>query len=176
MTTLRALGIASVWAAVGASLAIAIATSFSSIAGYQAFNVLSGSMEPALRVGSVVIDERIGALEARPGDILTFPDPHNRRRLITHRLKDISIGERSISMTTQGDANDVPERWEVPVGGELGRVAFHLPAVGYARAWLAGPAGRVLVLLALLAWGTMAVIDIWRPERSEAAGPQRGVA
>ena len=55
--------------------------------GHPALTVLSGSMQPALEVGSVVIDEKISPVEARPGDIVSFPDPTRRDRTLTHRCR-----------------------------------------------------------------------------------------
>ena len=46
--------------------------------GHQSLTVLTGSMEPSLDTGSVVIDEVIAPTEARIGDIVTFTDPANR--------------------------------------------------------------------------------------------------
>ena len=42
-------------------------------------------------------------------------------------------------MVTRGDANDAPERWTVPTGGEIGRVSYHVPKVGYVRAFISTP-------------------------------------
>ena len=154
-----------VWAIVGAAAAMAAATSFPSIAGYQSLTVLTGSMEPALETGSITLNERITPLDARPGDIVTFPDPENNKRLITHRLRRVTAERGVAQMVTRGDANDSAERWDVALDAQIGRVAYHLPKIGYARSLFSGPIGRGLVLLALLAWGGLTLIDIWKPPK-----------
>lgn len=158
-----------VWAIVGAAAALAAATSFPSIAGYQSLTVLTGSMEPALETGSITLNERISPLDARPGDIVTFPDPENNERLITHRLRRVTVERGVAHMVTRGDANDAAERWDVAVDAQIGRVGYHLPKVGHARTLFSGPIGRGLVLLALLAWGGLTLIDVWKPPRMQEA-------
>ena len=36
---------------------------------------MSGSMQPAIHTGDVVVDESIAPAEARVGDVVTFKDP-----------------------------------------------------------------------------------------------------
>jgi signal peptidase len=158
---LRFVSTAALWSVLAAAVALALATSFPSLAGYRAFNVQSGSMEPTLEVGSVVLDETIRAREAGPGDVVTFPDP-NADRQLTHRVQRITFDGGTVHVVTKGDVNDAPERWDVPLDDEIGRVAYHLPKLGYARAWIAGGPGRLGAALLVLLWGVAAVRDIWR--------------
>ena len=55
-------------------LAIAVPLAF----GARPYTVLTGSMEPTISPGDVVIDERISPLEARVGDVVTFRDPEDQ--------------------------------------------------------------------------------------------------
>ncbi len=71
----------------GAFVAFFVVVGLSTFAGFRSFTVLSGSMEPAISTGDVVVNERVGPLETRPGDVLTFRDPTRQGRLITHRLR-----------------------------------------------------------------------------------------
>jgi len=82
--------------------------------GLQAFTVMSGSMEPAIRTGDLIVAEHIALLDARPGDVVTFVDPLNRGRLITHRVRRAQAsGTRSPSSpratpTTPSNAGACP--------------------------------------------------------------------
>ena len=78
------------WAAVGAAIGLIAIVTLPGVFGYQALTVVSGSMEPTLATGSVVIDEVISPAEARPGDIVTFQDPLRPRQL-THRLQKVRV-------------------------------------------------------------------------------------
>jgi signal peptidase len=172
---LRWTWVALVWALLSFGTGLAACTALPSAFGLRTMTVLSGSMEPTLDVGGVVIDQVMRPTDARVGDIVTFPEPGNRKRLITHRLRHITVKGPKAYMVTKGDANDTVERWNVPVNQDIGRVAYHLPKIGYTREWatsrlvrLALPASLVLLLLWVLA-------DIWLPSRQGAAPPQDGL-
>jgi signal peptidase I len=153
-----------VWTALGLALGLAAIVTLPGALGYRSLTVVSGSMEPTLGTGSVVIDEVISPGEARPGDIVTFQDPLRPRQL-THRLQKVRVEGDTYYMVTLGDANDAPERWTVPADGRLGRVVAHLPKLGYARAAVGTRYARLGVLGAVLALGAMLLVDMWRPPR-----------
>jgi signal peptidase I len=151
-------------AVLGLAIGLIALVTLPSLFGYQSLTVVSGSMEPTLGVGSVVIDEVISPLDARPGDIVTFQDPLHPRQL-THRLQRIRVEGDTAYMVTLGDANDAPERWTVKTDGRIGRVVAHLPKLGYARAALGTRYARLGVMGAVLALGAFLLIDMWRPRR-----------
>jgi signal peptidase I len=151
-------------AAVGLGIGLIALVTLPSLFGYQSLMVVSGSMEPTLGVGSVVIDEVISPLDARPGDIVTFQDPQHPRQL-THRLQRMRVEGDTAYMVTLGDANDAPERWSVKTDGQIGRVVAHLPKLGYARAALGTRYARLGVMGAVLALGAFLLVDMWRPRR-----------
>jgi signal peptidase I len=163
---LRSVVIFAIWLAIGLGVGLLAAVTLPSVFGYQSLTVVSGSMEPTLQVGSVVIDEVIAPLDARPGDIVTFKDPLRPRQL-THRLQRMRVDGDTAYMTTLGDANDAPEHWTVRTDGNIGRVVAHLPKLGYARAALSSRYARLGVLGAVLALGAFLVVDMWRPRRRE---------
>src|SRR5215210_1495489 len=152
------------WAALGFGIGLIGLVTLPNVFGYQALTVVSGSMEPTLGTGSVVIDEVISPLDARPGDIVTFQDPLHPRQL-THRLQRMGVEGDTAYMVTLGDANDAPERWTVQTNGHIGRVVAHLPKLGYVRAALGARYARLGVMGAVLALGAFLLIDLWRPRR-----------
>jgi signal peptidase I len=155
-----------VWAVLGLGLGLIAIVTLPSVFGLKSLTVVSGSMEPTIETGSVVIDDVISPLDARPGDIVTFQDPHRPRQL-THRLQKMRVEGDTAYMTTLGDANDAPERWTVRTDGEIGRVVAHLPKLGYARAALSTRYARLAVLAAVMALGAFVLVDMWRPRRRE---------
>jgi len=154
------------WTLLGLVLGLVAIVTLPSVFGYQSLTVVSGSMEPTLGVGSVVIDEVISPLEARPGDIVTFKDPVRSRQL-THRLQKVRAEGDTVYMVTLGDANDVPERWTVQRDGHIGRVVAHLPKLGYVREWLSSRYARLAALGAVLLLGALMLVDLWRPAKPE---------
>jgi signal peptidase len=152
----------------GAALVFGIVLALPSASGHRSLTVLSGSMEPTLETGSVVVDELIRPTEAGIGDIVTFSDPANPDRLITHRLRRARVEGHTAHMVTRGDANDAPERWDVDVDGEIGRVMFHVPMLGRVRELVGSRQGYVVLMLAILALSAWVLTDVWRrPARPE---------
>ena len=169
-------GTASFWLVLGVALGLAAATTLPSVFGYRTFNILTGSMEPNIGVGAVVVDKPIKPAQARPGQVITFPDPGNHGRLLTHRLQHLSVRRGTVYAVTRGDANDTVERWHVPANEQIGRVAFVAPKVGYARQWAAGMGGRLAALAAVVLWGLSALWDIWRAPEEEPEPEDEGDA
>ena len=152
--------------AFAAGIAIALAAPLAFDA--RPLDVLSGSMEPVLGTGDISVVRSIAPLDARPGDIVTFRDPDNSARLITHRVGSMRVQGDAVVFVTRGDANNVSERWRVPADGEIARIVYRIPELGwvltYARAQglfvaLLGAALALLLVLELAA--------IWRPEETD---------
>ena len=161
---LRFLGMTVAGFAIGIALALAAPLAFDA----RPLVVLSGSMEPALRTGDVSVVHSIAPLDARPGDIVTFRDPDNAERLITHRVRAMQVQGDAVVFRTRGDANNVSERWRVPATGEIGRVIYRIPKLGWALAY-----ARSKGLFVLLLGGALALLlvlelgSIWRPEEGD---------
>ena len=151
------------WIALGLACAGMLALGAARLAGYQTFTILSGSMEPAIATGDLVVDERISAEDARVGDVITFPEP-GTRRLVTHRLVHKRIARDRAYMRTRGDANNAPERWSIPAEGQIGRVAFRVPKGGYASAYVSERDMQLmLVVVPAVLLGILQLVRIWRP-------------
>lgn len=113
-------------------------TSKLSLFGFKSYIVLSGSMEPALPIGSIVLIHPSSAYTL--GDIIAFT---NKSRLTTtHRIVAVS----SSSFKVAGDANDSPDADLVSSGQIIGKAVFHLPLLGYLANSLHTPLGFILFL------------------------------
>jgi signal peptidase I len=125
-------------------------------------------MEPALRTGDVSVVRSIAPLDARPGNIVTFRDPDNAERLITHRVRAMRVQGDAVVFRTRGDANNVSERWRVPANGEIGRVMYRIPKLGWVLSY-ARSKGLFVVLLggALALLLVFELTAIWRPEEGD---------
>ena len=152
------------WGAVaGLTIGLVLCLSVPRLAGDRSFTEMSGSMRPALQPGDVVIDATIRARDARPGDVVTFPDPTGSSRLITHRVRSIVVNGAVAHFVTRGDANDVAETWSARADGRIGRVRSHVPKIGYAVVHLGSPGGALLlVTLPCLLLGAIELRRIWR--------------
>jgi signal peptidase I len=167
----RTLGNGLLGALCGGALALVLALAVPVTFGARPLVVLTGSMEPALDTGDVVITKAIPPGEARVGDIVTFRDPHRGGRLVTHRVRDVSARGSRIGFVTRGDANNASDRWEVGARDEVSRSVVRIPELGHVLSLLHRPAGVVaLVFVPLLALLVLELLGIWRPRREEAEG------
>lgn len=109
------------------------------VGGDHGFVVLSGSMEPALSPGDVIIVDESASVGV--GDVVTFDDGNTVPT--THRV----IGVEGGQYVTQGDANENADGQPVPAGAVLGRVTLVIPLIGYAILWANTPVGYISLVL-----------------------------
>lgn len=113
------------------------------ILGYNYKTVLTGSMEPAIPVGSIVITKEQSSYEIE--DIISFQE---KGSVITHRIISIDR-ERYI---TKGDANNVADTEEVQQKQILGKVILTIPLLGYLVMWLMSPVGIISLFIIIGIW------------------------
>ncbi|HKT84020.1 MAG TPA: signal peptidase I [Solirubrobacterales bacterium] len=153
-----------VTAVVTATAALALAIFGPLAFGDRPYTVLTGSMEPTIAAGDVVIDERISPLDARVGDVVTFRDPEDQGRQLTHRVKSIRRRGSHLWFVTQGDANNTVEHWRIAADGQLGRVLYTVPWVGHVAVLTKTPLGlALLAIVPVLLLGLDELLKIWRP-------------
>ena len=153
------------WCAFGFAVVFGTFVAAPSFLGLNSFAILAGSMEPTLRVGDQVIDRRIPARDARPGDIVTFRDPDDPSRLLTHRIVQYNVQGDRAYIVTKGDANTGVEKWSIPLHGTLGRVEFDIPKLGYATMHAGGRFGRLgLIAIPALLLGLYELKRLWFPK------------
>ena len=131
---------------------IAVSTSLTlpRILGYEMFEVISGSMEPEIPVGSIVYTKAVPPEEIQPGDVIAFY--RSEQDVMTHRVvENYGFDGKFI---TKGDANEINDFDPVPYENLIGRVERHIPMVGRFMALLAGTVGKTY-LLGLAACGVM---------------------
>jgi signal peptidase len=140
-----------------AILAVAAAlTVVPAIAGGHTLTVLSGSMVPALPVGSVVVDRPVAASALHLGDIVTYSttDPvSNVPILITHRIVGVRETATGPVFTIKGDANNTPDERPVTANQIRGKLWYDVPYIGVIRNELLSP-GAALIAIAVLLFGS----------------------
>jgi signal peptidase len=128
--------------------------------GWRVDAVSSGSMEPELRTGGVVITRPVAAEGIMVGDIITFYSPLNEK-LTSHRVVAAEDGS-SFNFRTKGDANEDADPFILPAENVVGEVCFHLPYFGYAAQFIKTPLGLLLTLcLPGLVIVVMEMRNIW---------------
>jgi len=114
------------------------------------FVVLSGSMEPALSPGDVVIVD--ASVPVRVGDIITYAAGAGAPT--THRV----VGTADGGYETKGDANENVDAGVVTPDTMLGRVVLVIPLIGHIILWVNTPAGYVALIVVPL--GLLAVNEL----------------
>lgn len=114
-----------------------------SIGNYAAAIVLTGSMEPKLSAGDVVILHKQNTYEVK--QIITFKE---RNALVTHRI----IKQNSLGFVTKGDANNTADQRLVPLSEIMGAAVFVIPKVGHWLMFVKTPIGCSLLFVL---WGLL---------------------
>jgi signal peptidase len=159
------------WAGLAFCVTLLAAIALPAAIGMHSFTVMSGSMEPNIHTGDVVIDRKIHPLGARPGDVVTFSDPSGKKRLITHRVRSMKVHGSQVDVVTKGDANNTVERWSVPASGHIGRVMLRVPYVGYPLVYAHSRYGLIgLVAIPALLLCALELRRIWAMPAKEKSG------
>lgn len=120
--------------------------------GFKAFTVLSGSMEPSIKTGSMVFIRR--AQEYKVGDIITFDVDPNSKIPTTHRI----VEKVKDGFLTKGDNNGSRDGLIVVLPSIRGKVYFNIPYFGLALAKLKEP--KWFFILIILPASTLIYIEI----------------
>ncbi|WP_017187208.1 signal peptidase I [Alkalibacillus haloalkaliphilus] len=117
-----------------------------SILSFDILNVLSGSMEPHLSPGDIIIIRNDS--EVKEGDVITFQGKQNN--LVTHRVIGVFEKNGITHYETKGDANKTPDRQYVSNEEVIGKLSLSIPKAGYILDFLKGPFGVFTLSMILL--------------------------
>lgn len=107
--------------------------------------VQSGSMMPAIKMGSVVMVKP--AQDYKIGDIISFGKYSRFKAPTTHRIYDIKVAEGKPVYITKGDANNAPDQREITKRDIIGKVLFDVPYLGFAVDFAKKPLGFGLIVV-----------------------------
>ena len=125
-----------------AVLGLCVPVALPQIMGYQVFQVVSGSMEPAIPVDSVLYVKPADLPSITEDEIIAY---QHEDSVIAHRVvaNRVAMGE----FVTKGDANEEPDQEPVEYEAVIGRVEMHLPMIGRLMAIYTNSVGRIYLLL-----------------------------
>jgi signal peptidase len=125
-------------------IAAAVFTFLAPRFGWRVDAVFSGSMEPEIKVGSIIATRPVEAETMEVGDIITFNSPLSEIPT-THRVVSVEKGSE-LRFQTKGDANEDVDPFTVPAQNVMGKVCFHVPYLGYVSQFSKTPLGFILLL------------------------------
>lgn len=134
---------------------------------YKIFVVKSGSMEPAIDMGSVAVV--VPSSNYKVGDVITFFDPNDNssKNTVTHRIYAISTEDSDEDFyVTKGDANDAPDSAKIKKERIVGKYLFNVPLIGYLLGYIKTLTGLVLIIIIP---ATLIIYEEFRKLRKEAS-------
>ena len=113
----------------GVLAVVMIAVAFA-VMGFSLMIVLSGSMEPVMMPGDVVVVAPVDPDSVAPGDIVSFWRHTSEKDIIvTHRV--IGIDAEGGTFVTKGDNNNVADNVLLEKDDVIGKAVFLIPYLGY---------------------------------------------
>ena len=122
--------------------------------GYRFYLIMSGSMEPTIKVSDAVVTKEQD--DFKEGDIIAFD---YQGAITVHRIIKTYTQENAESLyQTKGDNNNGPDRGLVEKTQIKGKVIFKIPKVGDAIIFLQ----RNIVIILILIVGVVLIITLVR--------------
>ena len=95
--------------------------------GYKALTIVSGSMEPALNIGDLIIIKEINKNQIKKEDIISF---HENDSIVTHRIIGIVEEDGKELYQTKGDNNNSVDEKLVKYEEIEGVYSFKIKGIG----------------------------------------------
>lgn len=113
--------------------------------GFRPYTVLSGSMEPNIQIGDMVVSKQVSEEQVKVGDVITFED--EKGVTVTHRVVDIIIKDGKKLYQTKGDNNNTKDAGLVPIEKVKGEYTFKINKAGRIIAQIITPTGLMIIIL-----------------------------
>lgn len=136
-----------------------------SIFGYMPMIITNGSMEPVIKVGDIIFSKACDVKSINDDDIISYWDPTNSNKIITHKVDSINEKDGKRYFTTYGVFTGSLDTSVVPEENVLGVYTFKIPVIGNLMLFAQTPQGLVIFLLVPL--GGVLVYDTIRRQNKE---------
>ena len=137
--------------------------------GSNSFVIYSSSMEPTIKVGSLIMAGPVDIDQVQVGDIIVFRTPSDPNTTITHRVVGVREEDGVRYFQTKGDATNGTDPVETPLSGRVYRFQYEMPFLGYFVHFAKGTLGMILLVVLPLA-GLLALH--WTKNREAGANNQ----
>jgi signal peptidase I len=134
--------------------------------GWRPFVVQSGSMEPRINVGDIVLAAPVESAQDLVGRVTVFVDPDRRESYKTHRVVALNADG---TMTTQGDANPTPDSTRITMDDVRGLGRLLVSFAGLPYVW--ARSGQWLLLLLFLASLVASAVVVSRDRDEDEVDP-----
>ncbi|HWI44214.1 MAG TPA: signal peptidase I [Nocardioides sp.] len=147
------------------------------VAGGRPYTVLTGSMQPHLPPGTLVIVRPVPTEEIGVGSVITYQVRSGEPTVVTHRVVAVRMTPAGEPVfRTKGDANDVADdRWVRPVQVR-GELWYAVPYLGHLSQLISSQDRQRVVYgiaVALVLYGVGMFVSAGRDRRRHAPRPPR---
>ncbi len=111
--------------------------------GYRPLIVLSGSMEPQILPGDIVVTRDVPADTLKEGDIVSYLQGS---AIITHRIVRIDEAAGVKTFQTKGDNNNTVDDSTLSADMLQGKFLYRIPRLGHVAMFLQTPIGMILFI------------------------------
>lgn len=118
--------------------------------GIRVHTVLSGSMEPSILTGSIIVIKPVETYAV--GDIITYKpniyrDEENSPTSTTHRIMEVRSSDGVDIFVTKGDANDQADVETTDKGLVMGKVFLSIPFIGHLTTYIKTAEGLIILII-----------------------------
>ncbi len=117
----------------GAAVPAAIVLFFAGLMPIHPVSVATGSMQPDICVGDVLLVQSCGADSVNVGDVIQFRHEGNN---VMHRVIEVDASNEDLKFITKGDANNSNDAGYVSAEELVGKVIGKIPSLGKLTLWL----------------------------------------
>lgn len=139
------------------------------LAGATPYVILTGSMEPAMPPGTLVVVKPVKADEITTGSVITYQIKSGDPTVVTHRVTSVGLDARGeLRFVTKGDANTAPDRDQVRPVQIKGERWYYVPYLGYVTSLITGEQrqiGLMIVVIGLLGYAAAMFLGAARDRR-----------
>lgn len=115
-----------------------------SFLGIKTYVIISGSMQPELDIGDIVVVKKVEKKQLNKGDIISFRQGQN---VITHRIYDITLEENELKIQTKGDNNNTKDEGIITYNDIEGKVIKKVSKLGNIVITLKGKKIILIIIL-----------------------------
>lgn len=135
--------------------------------GFHMYNVISGSMEPALKVGSLIYIQEGAPEDVEEEDIIAYYSSTEDGGIITHRVVKNNVVAGSFR--TKGDANDAEDPTLIPYDNYIGSIRLKIPYMGKVLTIMTSLHGKIAAACVV---GLGVILNMIGSRRKEESGEE----
>lgn len=112
--------------------------------GIKTYVIVSGSMQPELNIGDMVVVKEVNDSELMIGDIISY---RNGQNVVTHRIYKIYYTDGQKNYITKGDYNNVEDSVILTINSIEGKVINKLSGIGNITLFLQSKYSIIIITL-----------------------------